>query len=253
VRLISHEEALTVLPALYERVRVTQVGALNRDEKRWAEFLHQPEATSDGPRFYVVAESLSREVEAAMFYRIQARWEEGISSGTLLLSALFGLTPEAQAALWEYALNVDLVQTFRVMDRPVDEPLRWLLADPRRLRVTTLKDDLWVRLLDIPAALAVRGYVAPGRLVFEVEDAFRPQSAGRFALEAGPDGATCHATTADADLALGVVELGAAYLGGVSFSTLARAGRVRELRAGALAQADTLFSAVPAPWCGTPF
>jgi predicted acetyltransferase len=145
----------------------------------------------------------------------------------------------------------------RGIHRPVDEPLRWLLADSRRLRVTHVADDLWVRLLDIPAALAARRYATSGRLTFAVSDAFLPELAGRYTLEGAPDGAACARSDVGsdhgADLALDVAALGAVYLGGVSFSTLAQAGLIREETPGALARADALFATFPAPFRTTDF
>jgi len=91
--------------------------------------------------------------------------------------------------------------------------------------------------------------------VFEVADAFRPDgaAAGRFALDGGPDGADAARTDADPDLVLAVADLGAAYLGGVNFSTLARAGLVEERTPGALARADAMFRTDPAPFAMTWF
>jgi predicted acetyltransferase len=112
---------------------------------------------------------------------------------------------------------------------------------------------LWLRPVDVAATLAARRYDVEGGLVLEVEDPFRPATSGRYELEGGPDGATSRRTTADPDLALGVADLGAAYLGGVRFSTLAGAGRVREETPGAIARADALFACTPAPYCNTGF
>jgi predicted acetyltransferase len=114
-------------------------------------------------------------------------------------------------------------------------------------------DDLWARIVDVPAALATRRYAVPGDLVLEVTDAFMPEVGGRYHLAAGPSATTCEPTRAAAELELSIADLGALYLGGVRLATLARAGRVRELAAGALARADVLFAAERAPWCGTPF
>ena len=127
------------------------------------------------------------------------------------------------------------------------------MADPRRLRTTALFDHLWVRVLDVPAALSARRYPTDARLVVEVHDPFRPSGEGRFLVEGGPDGASCRPTGDAADLALGAPELGALYLGGVAATTLARAGRVDERTAGALRVADAFFTSTPAPWCCTPF
>jgi predicted acetyltransferase len=188
-------------------------------------------------------------------YRVKQEWTNAVPQHTVMLmgSQFVALDRVARAALWRYCLNLDLTQTVRAVGFPVDEPLRWMLADSRRLRVTSLRDDLWVRLLDIPAALSARRYLASGRVVFAVADAFLPENVGCYELVGGSEGAECRRTTGEADLALDVADLGAAYLGGVRFSTLAQAGRVEERTSGALARADTLFASDPAPYCATPF
>jgi predicted acetyltransferase len=138
----------------------------------------------------------------------------------------------------------------------MDEPLRWLLADSRAFTVTGMGDWLWVRLLDVPRALAGRTYSTAGDVVLEVTDTFPTPSTVRFALRAGEVGsrnADCTATTGPADLALEADGLAAAYLGGVSFVALAAAGRVRELRTGAVERASRMFSTSTAPYCVTMF
>jgi predicted acetyltransferase len=196
-------------------------------------------------------------VDGASHYRIKPSWDQGVPAHTLEVSELLAASPAAYSELWRYLLSVDLVHTIRVVRRPVDEPIRWLLADPRRLRLSRLTDDLWVRLLDVEAALVARGYRSHDRLSFDVADGFRPEVAGRYQLEAGPEGAECRRIPAEpgthADLSLDISDLGSTYLGGVSFSTLARAGRVIEETPGALARADLLFATDRAPYCGTPF
>lgn len=259
VRLIEHERALhEVFPALYDRVRRAQPGALSRTPAYWGALLDAPDTPVDGagPRFYIAyesGESGDGQVDGIAQYRLKRQWEMGLPASVLQVRDLFAATPAAYTALWRFLLDHDLVQTVRALGRPVDEPLRWLLTDSRRLRMLAVNDDLWVRLLDIPAALGARRYATPGAVVFAVADALRPENAGRYALDGGPEGAECRLTTAEADLALDVADLGAAYLGGVSFGTLARAARVEERTPGALARADALFASDPAPWCGTPF
>jgi len=184
---------------------------------------------------------------------VKENWSEGMPGNIAKVRNLVGLTPEADAALWRYCLDLDLVGIVRLLDRPVDEPARWRLADPRRLRTTHVGDQLWVRLLDLPAALRARRYATEGELVLEVTDALRPRNQGRFRLEGGPDGAACEPTGAEPDLALDVADLGAVYLGGPRLAVLARAGRVAELAPGALSRADRMFASDPAPLCTTHF
>ena len=255
VRILDQDAAIEALSSVYERLRPRQPGMLSRSRAYWEWLLSNSYGTSEGfgGRLYITYEAPSGELEGAAHYRIKPEWANGVPSGTLLIRELYAATPEAQAALWSYCLNVDLVTTVRAMSRPVDEPLRWMLADPRRLHITALNDDLWLRILDVPAALAARRYAAADRLVLEITDAFRPESSGRYALVASPESAACRRTDDAPDLSLTVADLGAAYLGGVTWSALAAAGRVRERTDGALHRADGLFFADRAPYCATPF
>ncbi len=131
---------------------------------------------------------------------------------------------------------------------PVDEPLPWMLTDGRSARATGTNDFLWLRILDVEAALAARAYTTDSTLVFDVADV------GRFRLTGGATGqAICTRSDRSADIALDVATLASAYLGGVRFTTLARAGLAFELAPGALARADALFATTPAPFCCTGF
>jgi predicted acetyltransferase len=131
-----------------------------------------------------------------------------------------------------------------------------MLADPRRLTTVGMGDFLWLRILDIPAALSARSYPMEAKLVLDVTDDFRRRTSGRYLVEVGPGGSEIRRakkSDGESDIALGISDLGAIYLGGVKLSTLATAGRVAELTPGALTTADALFSSTPQPWCTTGF
>ena len=133
-----------------------------------------------------------------------------------------------------------------------DDPIRSLVTDGRALHASAI-DALWVRLVDVDRALAARRYPAPLDLVIEVRDEFCPWNAGRWRVSGHPAGGYCGRTDLDPDLVLGIEELSAAYLGGVSLATLHAAGRVTEVSPGAVTLAATAFSWPVTPWCPDEF
>ncbi|WP_037893027.1 GNAT family N-acetyltransferase [Streptomyces sp. Tu 6176] len=187
------------------------------------------------------------EVTGYARYRVKPVWEDGGPEGTVELAELGALDPLSDAALWRFLFDIDLTSRLSLRNRPVDDAWQYLVSDIRRCR-TRQRDSLYVRLVDVGAALAARTYQAPVDVVLEVEDAFCGWNAGRWRLSGDAKGAVCARTSDAADLALSVRELGAAYLGGVPLTALAAAGRVRELRGGALAEAAVGFGSAVAPW-----
>lgn len=255
VRLVDKEEAQSIIPDIYDQARRQQPGELNRSPARWDNYFQDLERWRDGmsTRFYLIYENSSGHAEGYLGYRIREKWDQGLAQNILSVGDMKAVTDEALLALWQYCLGVDLVGTVQTQTRPPDEPLRWILADPRRLRVTHLTDGLWVRLLDIPAALEARRYMIKGSLSLEVHDQVRPETSGCYQLDGSPSGATCRRIDRDPDLILSVNDLGAAYLGGVSFTTLAAAGRVQQRTPGSLIRASLMFASERAPWCSTDF
>jgi predicted acetyltransferase len=255
LRLLDPGELLEVLRPFYDRVRRAQPGELSRVDAWWSLYAEDPEWVRDGASRHhdVVYESEPGQVDGWLGYRLEDRWTDGFPNNQAKVRHLLALTPEARAGLWRFCLDLDLVTTVRLSSRPLDDPLRWYLADPRRLRTVVVADQLWVRLLDLPRALTARRYATQDTLVLEVGDALRPRNQGRFRLEGGPDGAACEPTRAEADLVLDVTDLGAAYLGGTRLTTLGRAGRVHELTPGALVRADAMLASDPPAWSTTHF
>ncbi len=195
----------------------------------------------------MVAERDGGTVGYARFHVVPS-WGPAGPDGEVRLSELAALDPAADAALWRFLFDMDLTSTLVARGRPVDDSWQYLVSDIRRCR-PTLRDALYVRLVDVGAALRARTYQAPVDVVLEVADSFCPWNEGRWRLTGDTKGASCERTEDAADLAVSVRELGAAYLGGVSLTALAGAGRVRELRPGALTEASLAFgSGGAAPW-----
>jgi len=184
-------------------------------------------------------------------YRVHPNWDGGFPGHTLAVEDLVATSPEAFAGLWQYCFGIDLVEIIRAGNVPLDDALHWMLAEPRRLRTSAVTDFLWVCLLDVEAALAARRYGSDATIVLEVAGT---DVAGRYRLSGGGGGpAGCRRTDDLPDLAMDAADLASAYLGGVRFSTLARAGLVAELVPGAVARADGLFATAPGPSSRTGF
>ncbi|MFE6172194.1 GNAT family N-acetyltransferase [Streptomyces sp. NPDC056464] len=210
--------------------------------------LLDPESEREGasPLQCVLAERDGEVVGYARFH-VKPEWDGSGPKGVVRLRDTHALDPAAAAALWRFLFDVDLTSTVKTYARPVDEAWQYQVSDIRRCAVR-VRDALHVRLVDVGAALEARTYQAPVDVVFDVEDAFCPWNSGRWRLSGDTKGASCERTTDAADLSLSVRELGAAYLGGVSLAALGTAGRVREVRQGALAEASVGFASVVPPW-----
>jgi predicted acetyltransferase len=253
VRLLDRERAFTAMEPVYDRARATQPGMLERRGAWWDARFEDFEQDRDGASaFFFALHEGGDGADAYAVYRFKHEWADGVPQGVVEVEELIATSPESFANMWRFVFDLDLAGRIKAGLRPIDDPLLSLLADARRLRLT-IADALWLRLIDVPAALAARRYASAGSMVFELSDGFCPWNEGRYVLEAGPDGAECRATDADPDLALTSAELGAAFLGGTRFGHLARAGRVHERSPGALGRADLMFGWDPAPWCPQEF
>ncbi|MET9303779.1 GNAT family N-acetyltransferase [Streptomyces cellulosae] len=248
LRYADPAEVLDVCEAVYAQLVPGRPGMPARRPGWQKVGVLDPESERGGasPLQCVVAERDGATVGYARF-RVKPHWGPGGPDGEVVLSALDALDPAAAAALWRFLFDLDLTSSLRVRGRPVDDSWQYLVRDVRRCR-PALRDALYLRPVEVGAALAARTYRTPVDVVLEVEDAFCPWNGGRWRLSGDAKGAVCEPTRDAADLALSVRELGAAYLGGVSLTALAAAGRVRELRGGALAEASAAFGSDPAPW-----
>ncbi|MFD7228066.1 GNAT family N-acetyltransferase [Streptomyces sp. NPDC059881] len=248
LRFAPVEESAGACEAVYLRTIGSRPGMFAR-KPGWERLpLLDPASEREGasPMQCVLAERDGEVVGYVRFHN-KPEWDAFGPGGSITLRQIDALDPAAYAALWRFLFDIDLTSRVQARNRPVDDPLLGLVTDVRRCGVR-VRDSLHVRLVDLAAALAARTYQAPVELVLEVEDAFCPWNEGRWRLMGDAKGASCERTTAAADLALSARELGAAYLGGVTLSSLAAAGRVRELRGGALAEASVAFGSDVAPW-----
>jgi len=241
VRFMETDEAATEIPRLWEIYRRQHVSEVSRSAV-WHGFLLGRRAKPEGgagPTTYL------RHPDGYAVYRVAGAWNEGFPAHELRLIELVATTPEAHAALWHTLLNVDLVRT--ITSRAViaeDDPLPYLLDDPRALRTVALNDGIWVNIRDVSIAFGARTYATEDRLVVEVDGK-------RWAIEGGPDGGSCKAVRSKPDLTMTQSALGALLYGGVRPSQLAAGRRLTARTDDVMRRADLFFPMAPAPHCQT--
>lgn len=248
------------LAAVHDRTRRQRPGGLLRDEAWWQAAGRRGEGRWLGPRGHVVLHRDERGVaDGYVAYDVTDESVGRVPNGTAHVRDLAAATPAAYRALWEFVTSIDLVRTTRAGNRPVDELLPHLLVDSRAVQTGPVDDLLWLRVLDVPGALAARRYLGCGTLVLKVLDPLGlAEATVRLHVapqRCGADGWVCAevtATDADPDVVLDVGELSSLLLGGTSAVALHAAGRLDCSAAAAHALA-TLVATPEQPWCPTWF
>jgi predicted acetyltransferase len=246
VRLVSKDEAVEPFSEIQRAAAARHPGMFVRSREWWVHRrLADPEWGREGGGEMVRALlEVDGRPAAYALYRLHFSAERGIPQGFTRVIEAIGDSGGTTREMWRYLLDIDWMARVRAHLLPLDHELFLLLRDPRHLQFE-FRDGLWVRLVDVEAALNARTFKPGEPVVLEVQDELCPWNAGRYRV--GPEGA--ERTDAEAALRMPVDSLGSAYLGGFTFSELARAGRVEELVGGALDRADALFRADRYPWC----
>lgn len=239
----ERDEAIPLMTEAYERARAHRTGMITRTANRWLYEIHPIDKKDE---FFVIY----KEGDIALAY---ARYTiekdpDDEFKGTMNVVEAVAATDAAHAALWRYLLDQELVDEIKAHARPVDDPLVWMLAEPRRLN-RKLTDAIWMKFLDVPAMLEQRAYPVEGSLNIRVTDA-ESKEACTLALEVGPEGATCRKISGIPDLEMREAELAAIFLGAVECSMLANIGLVEESAqsSNAALRADAMFRTSPAGW-----
>ena len=247
--LLSPEEALATIPAVYDAVALRRAGVITRPNETW--WRRQFDALLERTRaeFVVVHRDAAGTADGYVHYGTS--WNDAspdeAPTGAGTVHDLFGADERVELALWQYLLDVDLVSTWRANRRPVDDPVRRAARDSRAVRVRAVDDDQWVRLVDVDVALAARVYRAVrGSVAVAVTDRLVERNNRTWRVSA--EGAAL--TDDAADVSVDVSVLSALYLGGVTWRTLAATGDV-DASDDVLHTADALFGRDAAPWCGT--
>lgn len=248
VRLERPADVRREIAAIHEAARGRRAGLMDRGEAWWANRLlaDVPSERGDaGPLRVAIAGD-----EGYALYRVREGAETGPVEAwtTVEVAELVGTTAEAERALLAFLASIDLADELVLAGRPVDDHLVHAPEDVRALVPGASHDALWLRILDLPAAVAGRSWAAPLDVVLEVGHAEDPVVAGRWRLSGGPGGATAERTDDPADVALHAADLASLWLGGVAAAALRDAGALRETTPGAVATLDAALRVERAPW-----
>jgi predicted acetyltransferase len=241
-------------PEPFDRHRAFTAGAISREPIAWDFVLGVVNRPGEDPpkrRFHVLHRDETGTVDGYAMYGAGEDWVHNRPKVKLDVHELIAATDEASVELWRYLCEIDWVSEIHAHVRAVDEDLRPLFIDGRVARQADRSDHMWVRLLDIPAALVERTYEVPVSVVLEVNDDLF--GGGRYRLEGNSDARSCTPTDEPPDVTLDVDVLSAAYLGGAPLAPYVAAGRIREHTPGAVPALDRGLRTARAPWATTGF
>jgi predicted acetyltransferase len=170
-------------------------------------------------------------------------------SRTIIVDDLVAHDGEAWRALIGHLFAQDILHRAIFPSRPVDDPLPLLLKDPRALTVSGLRDESWVRPLDLETLLAARPLAHGRPVVIEVQDPILPENSGRWLLGDGHPARSNR--PADARLAIG--DLGVLIFGAYTPAALDAAGRLQGTSAETIAALEDLFHVGRKPHSGITF
>lgn len=238
---------------LYDRVRALTPGAVSRTRAMWErklDLVPREGESASKKVLHALCRDESGDVVGYVRYKFgDERWTHERPDNVVEALDLFAVNVEYEARLWKYLADHDWVsEVYAGEVRREDELWRELLVDRRVAWAENQVDGQWIRVLDAPAALAARRYEVPGRIVLRVVDK-DGYADGTFALDGGPEGATCGPTAESADVTLPATVLASIYLGGFPAGRLAALGMLDEHRHGAAARLSAMFQTPVAPWC----
>jgi predicted acetyltransferase len=255
VRRISIEQAPEVLPRIFDRALAETSGMFARTADWWkAEVLTDADWKRRGKTSMriVVHDGPDGSDGYAIYRQKGSESDDGHSNGTVHVVEIVTVTELAHASLWSYLTNVDGCPNVRAWNISVDDPLAMKAIEPRRVKVESHFDALWILILDVKAALEKRSYEQDGTIRFTIANAFRPDVEGSYELAVEDGVASCRRIEGITDLTIDLDVLGALYLGSQDARAYASAARIRA-DAHAVAEVDRLFRTAKAPWCNQVF
>lgn len=258
IELVEADAGTAICEPVYAAVQGSRAGVIGRDGARW----QQAFGLATVPEKWLwkghtaVARNAKGRVDGFVRYHGASEWGTGRPNSTLIVDELISATPVAHRQLLDYLCSMAWVTKVTMDDRPIDDDSHLYVRDERRVNRSNRFDQLWARILNVPKVLTTRSYEGSERVTIEVKDTGLTEAgyaAGRFTLDATPEGTTCRRSRSKPDVTMDVCDLSSILFGGTSFAALERTGRVDEHRAGSALKVDRLFRTTQAPWNPTHF
>ena len=240
IEYINSSKITELLPIIYEKATFDVPAVIRRPELYWKVIAEDFESKRNNEsKMQHVIYRQGNEINGYVSYRTVP---EGIS-----IHELMGTDLNSTVGLWRFCLDMDLRLKSQIYRRPLDDILPMLLTDPGKLS-RTIKEGLWLRLVNIEKALELRKYSLDTRLVLKVIDSFCEWNDQTFELQTSDNGNKCSPSNLKADICITASDLASVYLGAIKFSTLLKSGRIQLETDNAIHKADMMFSYKHAPW-----
>ena len=225
------------LHSLAQRCGTVAAGQIVRSVEDFARILTDiPESRGERePSRLLWATRDGEDVGCTWFHR-SPKWSDGGPAGKAGVFFVMNTDMGARLALARRLTTLDLMTTTEYWTTLDDPLVLWRAGE--RPHGSGVSDDLWLRVVDLPAAVAERGHAADLDITIEVTDATLPDNAGTWRWTARDGVGRLDRADGPGDLALDVADLGALWLGDQTVGARSLAGYVTERRPGAVAELD---------------
>ena len=132
--------------------------------------------------------------------------------------------------------------------RPVDDPLPLLLDNPRAIKQSELRDESWLRVINVKTTLNARRY-GDGEIILGINDPLLPDNHGTWRLNSYG----AQRSTALPDISLNTDALAMLILGGSKVWQLAAARRIQIHHPQATTRLEQILACDNQPWSGVLF
>ena len=240
------DAAIPLMESVYDAARRNRPGMIDRRTNRWQYEVHPKHNADD---FFVIYLESDEPRGYAQYEFSENPVTHDEFAMTLKVREAVAVDAASHAAIWRWLFDEPLAYEVIAHNRPLDDPVYWMLTDQRRLR-RTVTDTIWLKLLDIPAMLSRRTYQTSGSIVLEVAGA-SGEASSKWFLEVDENGrGVCKPTARLADISLPESALAATFFGSISWTRLVAIGQAETSPSGqaSLPRLDAMFRCSPAAW-----